>query len=130
MTDPEALIIQWQHHKNEEVRHMAARRAIEDQLAAHYQVPADLDGTVNHTAGAVSFRLIGRLDRKVDADKVQELAAEHGVDEHLSKLFRWKPELNVRAWSNADERIRRALGPAITTKPGRPSFQITDKSDR
>jgi Ser-tRNA(Ala) deacylase AlaX len=130
VTDPEALIIQWQHHKNEEVRHMAARRAIEDELVKHYKVPHDLDGTSNHTAGNVAFKLVGRLDRKVDAEKVQELAAEHGMDHLLSALFRWKPELNMRAWAHADEKVRKALEPAITTKPGRPSFQVVDKQDR
>lgn len=130
MIDPEALIIQWQHHKQEETRHQAARRAIEDQLVAHYKVPPDLDETTSHMAGAVALKIVGRLDRKVDAEKVQELAAEHGIEGHLSTLFRWKPEVNMRAWNNADERIRKALEGAITTKPGRPSFQVVDKSDR
>ena len=130
MTDPEALILQWQHHKLEETRHQAARRAIEDTLVAFYKLPADLDETSTHDAGSVKIKVVGRLDRKVDADKVQELAAEHGIEGHLSTLFRWKPEINMRAWNNADERIRKALEGAITTKPGRPSFQVVDKSDR
>lgn len=68
-----------------------------------------------------------RIDRKVDADMVQELAAEHGLSEHLASLFRWKPELNMSAWKAADESITRPLAGAITAKPGRPSFTITKK---
>lgn len=127
--DPESLAIQWQHHKSEETRHQAARREIEDLLAAMYALPADLDETVTQQTKHLTIKMVGRLDRKVDADKVQELAAEHGVEAHLSTLFRWKPELNVRVWSKADDKIRKALESAITTKPGRPSFQITVKSE-
>ena len=58
------------------------------------------------------------------ADKVQELAAEHGLTDHLSTLFRWKPELNMAIWKSSNESITRALAPAITAKPGRPSFTI------
>ena len=127
--DAEALAIQWQHHKSEEVRHQAARREIEDQLARLYALPADLDETVTQQTRNLTIKMVGRIDRKVDADKVQELAAEHGVESHLSTLFRWKPELNMRQWNHADEKIRKALEGAITSKPGRPSFQVTVKSE-
>ena len=68
--------------------------------------------------------VVGRIDRKVDADKVQELAAEHGLTDHLSTLFRWKPEINMAIWKAADESITKPLAAAITAKPGRPSFTI------
>jgi hypothetical protein len=55
---------------------------------------------------------------------VQELAAEHGLTDHLSTLFRWKPEINMAIWKASDERITRPLAGAITAKPGRPSFTI------
>lgn len=128
--DAESLAVRWQHHKQEETRHQAARREIEDQLARLYALPADLDGTETRETEHLVVRMVGRLDRKVDAEKVQELAAEHGVEAHLSTLFRWKPELNMRAWSNADERIRKALEGAITTKAGRPSFQVVERSEK
>ena len=53
-----------------------------------------------------------------------ELAAEHGLTDHLSTLFRWKPEINMAIWKAADESITKPLAAAITAKPGRPSFTI------
>ena len=58
---------------------------------------------------------------------MQELAAEFGLTEHLAKLFRWKPEINLAIWKAADESITKPLASAITAKPGRPSFTISHK---
>jgi len=85
------------------------------------------EGTATTDAGQYRIKITGRIDRKVDAELVQELAAENGLTEHLGALFRWKPELNLSAWKSADESITRALSGAITAKPGRPSFSITIK---
>jgi len=59
---------------------------------------------------------------------VQEIAAEAGLTEHLSSLFRWKPEINMSAWKNADEKITTPLLGGITTTPGRASFTITKEN--
>ena len=64
------------------------------------------------------------MNRKVDSDKLQELAAENGLTEHLSTLFRWKPDIDAKAWKAADESITRPLMGAITTTPSRASFVI------
>lgn len=128
--DAEELAVRWQHHKDEEQRHQAARRAIEDELVALYRIPADHDDTATFDTEHLTLKIAGRLDRKVDSEKVQELAAEFGIEAHLPALFRWKPELNVRAWDRTTEEIRKALSPAITTKPGRPSFQIAPKKEK
>jgi hypothetical protein len=65
------------------------------------------------------------MNRKVDADKLQELAAEHGLSEHLGSLFRWSADINAAAWKAAAPTITAPLLGAITTTPGRPSFSIT-----
>jgi hypothetical protein len=67
------------------------------------------------------------MNRKINAEKLQELALANGLDEHLSSLFRWKPELASAAWKAADESITRPLLGAITTTPGRPTFTIIMK---
>jgi hypothetical protein len=72
-------------------------------------------------------KISGRIDRKVDSEKLQMLATESGLTEHLATLFRWKPELNLTLWKSADESITKPLAAAITAKPGRPSFKITIK---
>lgn len=122
--DIEELGKEWQRHKELEREHKKARRRIENLIVAYYKLPPDLDETTTKKEGQYVVKIVGRLDRKVDSDKVQDLATEHGLEGHLPTLFRWKPELNVKAWHNSSEEIRQALAPAITTKPGRPSFTI------
>jgi len=70
------------------------------------------------------------LNRKIDSGKLQDLAAEHGLSDHLSTLFRWKPELDMKSWRNADESITKPLLDAITTTPSRPSFAITNTKEK
>ena len=101
------------------------RRAIEDELIAQMGIAADAEGTTTRTDGPYTIKAVSRLTRTVDADLLQEVAAEHGLSDHLSALFRWKPELNLRAWEAASPAITGPLAVAITTKPGRPSFSIT-----
>ena len=125
MIDIATLSASWLIAKQAEADAIANRRSIEDQLAQLVNVRADLDGTETLEAGQYTVKIVGRIDRKVDADKLQEIAIEHGLTDHLSSLFRWKPEINATAWKQADPAIVRPLADAITAKPGRPSFKIT-----
>lgn len=84
----------WLQAKEAERMAVEARRAVEDQLIQTFRISEQMEGTFNaKTKTGHSIKIVGRMSRKVDADKVQELAAEHGFTEHLSSLFRWKPEL-------------------------------------
>ena len=125
MIDIATLSASWLIAKQAEADAIANRRSIEDQLAQLVNVSADLDGTETLEVGQYTVKIVGRIDRKVDADKLQEIAIEHGLMDHLSSLFRWKPEINAAAWKQADPAIVRPLADAITAKPGRPSFKIT-----
>lgn len=120
------LISQWRKAKDAETTAQAERRQIEDMIASVVSLADDLDGTL--TISGV-LKITGRIDRKVDADKLQELAREAGLTDHLAGLFRWKPEINRKAWDAASESITRPLLGAITSKPGRPSFALTDKKE-
>lgn len=122
-----SLYQEWLDAKENERAAIERRRYIEDELRVRFDVPETLEGTENIDDEGFTVKIVGRIDRKVDSDLVQELAAEAGLSEHLSSLFRWKPELNMAAWKAADESITRPLAGAITAKPGRPSFQITRK---
>lgn len=123
----ETLSAAWLIAKQNESDATARRRSIEDDMARLAAVPSDLDGTAGLEAGAYTIKIVGRIDRKVDSDRLQEIAAEHGLTDHLGSLFRWKPEINASAWKAADPEIIRPLADAITAKPGRPSFKITIK---
>lgn len=117
-------IQQWIDAKAEEAAATKRRRQIEDQLVKQFQIPEGLEGTKNIEAEQYKIKIEGRINRKVNGDKLQELAAEHGLSEHLTSLFRWKPEINMTVWKAADASITTPLLDAITATPGRPSFTI------
>lgn len=119
------LSAQWLAAKEAEREATEVRRAIEDQMLEALRVSQALDGTENYESEGYKVKVVGRLNRKIDAEKLQELAIENGVYEHLQNLFRWKPEINAKAWNAADPSITNPLLGAITTTPGRPSFTIT-----
>ena len=119
------LYQQWLDAKAAEKAAMDDRRTIEDQLVKALSIPKNLDGTQNVQDDGYKIKVVGRLDKKVNSEKLQDLAAEFGLTEHLSSLFRWKPEINASAWKSADPRITAPLLEAITTSNGRPSFTIT-----
>lgn len=121
------LHLRWLEAKEAERAAVEKRRLIEDELVQQLHINGANEGSSTHDLSGYQVKVTCRIDRKIDADMVQELAAEHGLSEHLSSLFRWKPELNMSAWKAADESITRPLAGAITAKPGRPSFTITKK---
>lgn len=124
MSNVEQMAAQWLEAKEAERVAVEKRRSIEDQILKAASIRDDVEGTENLMLEGFKVKVVSRIDRKVDADKVQELAAEYGLTEHLSTLFRWKPELNMAVWKAADESITAPLSAAITAKPGRPSFSI------
>jgi len=119
------LAHKWMIAKANEAAAIDERRSIEDALKAQLKIAEDLEGTQTKKEGDYIIKVVGRIDRKVDGDKLQELAVEAGLTEHLSSLFRWKPEISMTAWKAATADITKPLLGAITSKPGRPSFQIT-----
>jgi hypothetical protein len=125
MRDLKYLSGQWIAAKEAEKAAQDERRLIEDRMLSLIGLPEAFDGTENASAGEYKIKLVGRLNQKIDADKLQQIAMESGLSEHLSSLFRWKPEINARVWKAADESITKILLEAITTTPGRPSFAIT-----
>jgi hypothetical protein len=124
-----ALAEEWSEAKRAEQRAISARRAIEDRLISVLAVPENLDGVFTAKPTGFTVKITGRIDRKVDAEKLQELAAENGLSDHLSGLFRWKPEINMAVWKATAPDITGPLAEAITAKPGRPSFSIVEEKE-
>ena len=122
-----ALAAQWITAKQTEIDAIADRRRLEDRIKSLVGISENLEGTETVSPEGYSIKISGRLDRKVDGDKLQDLAAEHGLTEHLSRLFRWKPEVNLKLWRDADPAITAPLSGAITVAPGRPTFKIEEK---
>ena len=116
--DLNELAAMWLAAKEAEKEATEDRRRIEDRIKSLAGVAETLDGTETVDPDRYTIKIVGRIDRKVDSDKLQELAAEFGLTDHLSYLFRWKPEINMAAWKAADPSITKPLAAAITAKLG------------
>jgi len=127
MSDLKELSAEWLRHKTAEEHAVIERRKIEDQIVKELALPDAFESTETAEPQGFVVKISGRIDRKVDSEKLQMLATESGLSEHLATLFRWKPEINMTLWKAADVSITKSLAGAITSKPGRPSFKITIK---
>ena len=120
---------QWIDAKAAEKQAQEARREIEDLIINEMGISTQSDGNQSFEVGEYKIKTTCRMNRRIDVDALQEIAAENGLAEHLGKLFRWKPEINAKAWRDASSDITEPLLNAITTKPGRPSFSIELKTN-
>ncbi len=115
----------WLELKEQEEYVVSERRLIEDQISSLIKIQETLEGVETKKIGNLVIKVTGRIDRKVNAEMVQEIAAENGLTEHLSALFRWTPAINMTAWKKCSPEITNILLGAVTSKPGRPSYKIT-----
>ena len=123
--DIDTAAAEWLAAKKAEADAVKRRRKLEDHMLPLIGIAADHEGVnTTETDGGFKIKVTGRLSRKVNGDLAQEIAAENGLDDELSRLFRWKPEIVAAAWKTAPETITQPLSAAITTTPGRPSFAI------
>lgn len=122
------LYDRWINAKEAERVAVEIRRAIEDELFAQFDV-GDAEGSTTINRDGYKVKVTTRYNRKIDSDLLQEIAAENGFTDYLSTLFRWKPDLDMKAWKAADVYITDILANAITTTPGRPSFSITKEGN-
>lgn len=100
------------------------RRHIEDKLLSALGTAENLDGTETHTPDGYRVKVTGRINRKVDSARLQEIARENGISDQLGVLFRWKPEINTAVWKATSDNITNVLSEAVTATPGRPSISI------
>jgi hypothetical protein len=127
--DLETYSQRWIEAKQAEREAIELRRDMENRLLSLIGIAENMEGTETvETDGGYKLKIVGRMNRKVDGNRVQEIAAEEGLTEHLASLFRWKPEINMAAWKNAKEAITTPLLGGITTTPGRASFTITKEA--
>ena len=115
---------EWLALKRIETETASERRKLEDRMAEAYGLNPTNEGTSSFELEGYKVKITQRLTRTVDADSLQEIAAEEGLSEHLSSLFRWKPSIDMNRWKATAPEITGPLEAAITTKAGRPSFSI------
>jgi hypothetical protein len=123
----EHFIQRWLDAKETERAAVEARRQAEDAMVEALRIDPTVEGTINRETEGFKIKVEPRIDRKVDAGKLIDLAAENDLNAHLETLFRWGADLNIAAWRNTDPLIKQALSGAITVRAGRPSFKITPK---
>ena len=119
-----SIYTQWLRAKSDEKYAIDRRREAEDRLLEKF-APEPFEGLKSISDAGYNIKLTGRMTRKIDSDKLQELAAESGLSDHLGSLFRWTPTINMATWKATDKSITNSLLEAITTKESRPSFSIT-----
>ena len=123
--DLDTAAAEWMAAKAAEREAVKRRRLLEDHITSLLGVAETLEGTERtETDGGHKIKLTGRMNRKVDTHLAAEVAAEYGLEEHLDKLFRWKPEINMSVWKATSESITKPFLNAITTTPSRVSFTI------
>ena len=121
------LYEEWIKAKEEETAAITRRRAIEDEIAKKLNVPEDWEGSYTMKDGGFKINVKRAFTRKVDDKRLTALANEFGLQEYLSTLFRWKPEINLKAWKDTEPSVIDKLAQAVTTTPGRVSFKIEEE---
>ena len=124
-SDIAALSAAWIEAKEYEQKAIEYRRSLEEQMTATLGIDEAFEGSKTLHEGGYKVVVKRSMTRKVDGDRLQEIAAEHGLEECLSTLFRWKPDIDTKAWKAADEGVTKVLSGAITTTPGKPTYTVT-----
>ena len=119
------LYQQWIEAKERERQAVEDRRCLEDMLVKQLSIDSSIDKSTTIDAEGYKVKITCRLTHSIDSDLLQEVAQENGLQDHLGALFRWKPDIDMKAWKAAPEEVTKVLNKAITTKAGRPSFNIT-----
>jgi hypothetical protein len=121
----EDLTFAWKEAKEKEQEAVVARRIIEDKILS-------LSGIGESETGVKTFgslKITCRHNQSVDSDLLQQIAAENDMVEQASQLFRWKAEVNKKLWDATAPDVVDVFLPAITVKPGRPSFSFKESKE-
>ena len=121
------LYQQWMEAKAAESEMTARRRAIEDEMTKSLQITEDWEGSYTMKDGGFKINVKRAFTRKVDGKKLSAIADEFGLQDYLPTLFRWKPEIDMKAWKDTEPSITDKLAQAVTTTPGRVSFKIEEE---
>ena len=112
----------WLGLKKAEEEAQEKRRALEDEIMKGADIATPR--TISEDVDGYKVKILTKLSKSIDSDKLQEIASDHGLVDQLPVLFRWKPEINKAVWDIADDQIKNVFADAITSKPARPYFSI------
>lgn len=118
------LTIDLYHAQLAEKKAKEHRMDLENRMAKAIGMPDSWEGSMTNKVGNYKVKVSRRMNVKIDADRLNELAHENGLDAQLRTLFRWKPEIAKAAWDAAAPEVVKALSPAIERTPGKASFTV------
>lgn len=129
MPDLAIIVTRLADAKEAEARAKAAREAIERELAAAIGVPETWTGSTTSEICGFKVTCTRRDNVRIDADAVRGIAAESSaLDQYSKQVFRWKPEIDKKAWDAAPDDVIKAFSAAVTRTPGKISFVLKTKS--
>ena len=129
MPDLAIIVTRLADAKEAEARAKAAREAIERELAAAIGVPETWTGSTTSEICGFKVTCTRRDNVRIDADAVRGIAAESSaLDQYSKQIFRWKPEIDKKAWDAAPDDVIKAFSAAVTRTPGKISFALKTKS--
>lgn len=129
MLDLAIIVTKLADAKVAEERAKAARLRIEEELATAIGVPESWTGSISSDICGYKVTCTRRDNVKIDADAIRGIAAKSSALDQFSKqIFRWKPEIDKKAWDAAPDDVIKAFSAAVTRTPGKISFALKTKS--
>ena len=122
-----SLYAQWLELKRREDEAKHLRLLVEAEMSAG--IPDDWEGSKTWDDGPYKIKASRKFNRKVDGNRVRDISAQFGLEEYTNVLFRWKPEIDAKAWKVADETVTKLFSDAITTTPGKVGFVVEEILD-
>lgn len=111
--------------KDEEAAAKAKRVQLEDQLARAIGVPETWTGSTTNDIGGYKVTCKRADNVKIDCDAVTSLMEQSPeLDRFGRTIFRWKPEIDKKAWDAAPAEIIKAYSATVTRTPGKVSFAL------
>jgi hypothetical protein len=108
--------------KREEDAAVAARRALDGQIAELLKDPAKVEGTVSQKIEGYKISVTFSVTRKADADKLQKEWDK--LPASVAAAFRWKPEVSTTELRKLEGIDATVASSFITTTPASPSIKI------
>lgn len=120
-TDLMTLIDARNKAKEAEEKAAAKRRALDIQIANLVR-PETVEGSTTAKVGDYKVSVTYAFNRRVDSDAVKDNFDKLPLS--VQALFRWKAEVDLAAYREADSTTRALASTYITETPARPTVRI------
>jgi hypothetical protein len=108
--------------KRDEDTAVAARRALDGQIAELLKDPAKVEGTVSQKIEGYKISVTYAVTRKADADRLQKEWDK--LPASVAAAFRWKPEVSTTELRKLEGIDATVAASFITTTPASASIKI------